>query len=899
MPPREDTNGAGGASSASPSEPAPPPPQQVKGKGKKKDEKKDDDLSEEDQALKEKLELYVVRAQDSDPGVQKLALESMRQEIRTATSSMTSVPKPLKFLRPHYGTLKSYFETMPDSDLKKYMADILSVLALTMSVEGERESLKYRMMGSEGDIGSWGHEYVRNLAGEIAQEFQRLQDDDVPMDKSLMELVQQIVSFHMKHNAEPEAVDLLMEVENLDLLVEHVDATNYKRTCLYLTSSSKYLPAPDDMLALKIAYEIYLKFGDLASALRIALLLDNKLQYVKQVYTATDDLLLKKQFSYIVARHGLSMDIDDEITADENDKEVLQEIVYNTKLSEGYLTLARDIEVMEPKSPEDIYKVHLIDGRGATSSSLDSARQNLAATFVNAFVNAGFGQDKLMTAPSDSSGGSSGNWLFKNKEHGKASAAASLGMILLWDSDSGLAQLDKYLHSNDTHVVAGALLGIGIVSCGVKNDCDPAFALISEYIGRDESIIRIGAILGLGIAYAGSQKDELQAQLSAILADSQTPLEVLVFTAISLGLVFIGSCNEEIAQSIIFVLMDRSEAELAEPIIRLLPVALGLLYLGKQESVEATAEVSKTFDEKIRKYCDVTLMSLAYAGTGNVLKVQKLLGICSEHLEKGETHQGPAVLGIALISMAEELGADMAVRSLERLLQYGEQNIRRAVPLALGMLCISNPKVNVMDTLSRLSHDADAEVSMAAIISLGLIGAGTNNARIAGMLRNLSSYYYKEAGHLFCVRIAQGLAHLGKGLLTLSPYHSDRFLLSPIALAGLVTVLHACLDMKSIILGKYHYMLYILVLAMQPRMLLTVDQDLKPLSVPVRVGQAVDVVGQAGKPKTITGFQTHSTPVLLAAGERAELATEKYVPLSPFLEGFVILKKNPEYHDED
>lgn len=31
---------------------------------------------------------------------------------------MTSVPKPLKFLRPHYGTLKTYFETMPESDLK-------------------------------------------------------------------------------------------------------------------------------------------------------------------------------------------------------------------------------------------------------------------------------------------------------------------------------------------------------------------------------------------------------------------------------------------------------------------------------------------------------------------------------------------------------------------------------------------------------------------------------------------------------------------------------------------------------------------------------------------------------------------------------------------------------------
>lgn len=64
------------------------------------------------------------------------------------------------------------------------------------------------------------------------------------------------------------------------------------------------------------------------------------------------------------------------------------------------------------------------------------------------------------------------------------------------------------------------------------------------------------------------------------------------------------------------------------------------------------------------------------------------------------------------------------------------------------------------------------------------------------------------------------------------------------------------------------------------------------LSPPV---QAVDVVGQAGKPKTITGFQTHTTPVLLAHGERAELATEEHLPVTPILEGFVILRKNPNY----
>jgi len=31
-----------------------------------------------------------------------------------------------------------------------------------------------------------------------------------------------------------------------------------------------------------------------------------------------------------------------------------------------------------------------------------------------------------MTPPTDSSSGGSGNWLFKNKDHGKTSAAASL-----------------------------------------------------------------------------------------------------------------------------------------------------------------------------------------------------------------------------------------------------------------------------------------------------------------------------------------------------------------------------------------------------------------------------------------------------------------------------------------
>ena len=38
----------------------------------------------------------------------------------------------------------------------------------------------------------------------------------------------------------------------------------------------------------------------------------------------------------------------------------------NTKLSEQYLSLARDLDVMEAKTPEDVYKMHLVEGRAPT-----------------------------------------------------------------------------------------------------------------------------------------------------------------------------------------------------------------------------------------------------------------------------------------------------------------------------------------------------------------------------------------------------------------------------------------------------------------------------------------------------------------------------------------------------
>lgn len=247
----------------------------------------DDALSEEDKELKERLETCVTTVMAADDattsvGIRLHALEMVRTELRDATASMTSVPKPLKFLRPHYESLKTYYtdslekgdddviiaqETM---ELRARLADVLAVLAMTMSQPDDRESLGFKLKASkdyatlkkggkskveESTLGSWGHEFVRSLAGEIGQEYgdrivKGVEPDDDEALEDLLTMVRTIVPFHITHNAEAEAVDLLIEVQRLKLLltIDSIDENNYERICLYLVRAADYMVDPDDLM---------------------------------------------------------------------------------------------------------------------------------------------------------------------------------------------------------------------------------------------------------------------------------------------------------------------------------------------------------------------------------------------------------------------------------------------------------------------------------------------------------------------------------------------------------------------------------------------------------------------------------------------------------------------------
>lgn len=878
----------------------------------KPEEEEKMEMSDEDRQLQEELNMLVERLNEDDTSLYPLALETLSAKIRASTTSMTSVPKPLKFMRQHYDTMKKIYEKMKDPITKAFCADVISVLAMTMSEE--RECLKYRLLGSQSEVGDWGHEYVRHLAGEISAEWANTTSEDADLRGKLRKLADSIVPYQMKHNAEAEACDLLMEIESLEMLKGYVDENAYQRVCLYLTSCVPYMPEGAEHL-LQVATDLFLHFNQYPQAMRLAMQLniqkDNRAQ-IESIFTSCPDPSVQKQLAFMLGRQQIFLELENM-----DDDDDLVELMSNSLRSNQFINLGRELDIMEAKTPEDVYKSHLENTRPHFGGGqVDSARQNLAASFVNGLVNAGFGQDKLLIEDGN-------KWLYKNKEHGMLSATASLGLILLWDVDGGLTPIDKYLYSAEDYIKSGALLACGIVNCGVRNECDPALALLSDYVLHTSNIMRIGAILGLGLAYAGSNRQAVLSLLFPVFNDPKSNTEVIGMAALACGLISVGSCNPEVTDTIVQTMMTpRNEADLRDTYARFLPLGLGLNLLGKQTACEAVIAALEVIPEPYRSMSTTLVEVCAYAGTGNVLKIQKLLHILSEHYEpynekednkkdkkdkvdeekkKEErekdlsSQQAVAVLGVALIALGEDIGVEMAYRTFGQLLRYCEPVIRRSVPLALGLISVSNPKMPILDTLSKFSHDSDSEVAHNAIFAMGLVGAGTNNARLAAMLRQLAQYHSKDPNNLFMVRLAQGLVYLGKGTLTLSPYHSDRQLLSPVALAGLLSCIVGFLDVKNIILGKSHYILYTIAAAIQPRMLVTFDEKLRPLAVPVRVGLAVDVVGQAGKPKTITGFQTHTTPVLLSHGERAELATDEYLPLTPIMEGFVILKPNPDF----
>lgn len=826
----------------------------------------------------------------------------LKHEITTSTSSMTSIPRPLKFIRTHFTEIKNFYEkfipaTEKDKTYKLMLSDLISVILTVVSEKDEEGNeltiLSYVLSGTRKDITSWGIEYVRSLCSDIGQEYNIRLEKGEPINE-LIDLVKMFAPYLIKQHCESDAIDLLIEVESLDEIKNFINENNYKKVCLYLLSIANYSADTDEYRnILELVYNIYFdKFGQYIDAMRVAIKIGNIL-YIKQTFIKCKDLLTKMQLGFILAQEGIFLDEED--TKIKIDNKII-DIMRNYKLTEYFKVLAKTLELLEPKHPEDVFKSHLEDKKSQNTKKLESYKINMAYSIASSFINAGYGTEVLLSKKDS-------DWIYKNKEEGIQCLIAGMGLVNVWDYLEGPNKVYELAGNKeqDTFKRSGRNIGLGLSLCGIKEENDLAIAVLLEELLDKNINIKISALFGLGLAACGTQNDKLFDPIREALQDFSYGFEVSAFASLTLGLIFIGSSNEDVFNDLFSILLSRNEnakGKLFEnPFFVIYILGIGLLCLGKQTNNDFMIETLVTIEEfskEMRDYMKTMLISFSYAGSGNVSKVQELMQIIAKSNEEiNPKVQSIAVIGCSLIAIGEEVGTEMLSRSFNHFLQFGDINIKKTVSLAIALLNLSNPKVQVIDSLTKFCYDTDKTVSMNAIYSMGLVSSGSNHSRVGGLLRSLAAYYAEDSNPLFMVRIAQGLLHLGKGLISLDPIYSHKLLINNRALAGILITLFSFTETENLICGKHQFLLYSLALAMKPKLVITVDKNLKPVDdVQLMIGQAVDIVGQTGNPRTISGFQIHNSPAVINTGERCEINGEDIKTYSDVLEGVIIIEDN-------
>lgn len=175
------------------------------------------------------------------------------------------------------------------------------------------------------------------------------------------------------------------------------------------------------------------------------------------------------------------------------------------------------------------------------------------------------------------------------------------------------------------------------------------------------------------MAYAGTARQEVQDLLLPLVSDSTVTMEISSLASLALGLVYCGTCHGEITSTILQTLMERDEPQLKDTFAKFMGCGLALLFVGKQDQSDAVLETLKAIENPLAKQIEVMVEICAFAASGNVLKIQKMLHHCNDHIDpekESDTFQSFAVIGIAMIAMGEDIGAEMAIRSFNHLVYY-------------------------------------------------------------------------------------------------------------------------------------------------------------------------------------------------------------------------------------
>ncbi|OQS54853.1 RPN1 [Ecytonucleospora hepatopenaei] len=799
----------------------------------------------------ERLTLILERLCDTSEEVQTNAIDMLYEEVRASVGTITTEQQELldllEKLKPIAGRL--------EGKNKKITCDLISVLSVGSTDYAIKNVMMYRLEGNVTSFEEWGHFYVKQLIlGCI-----KIRNREIEVF-NYFKLVEPICEFLFKHNSEIEAIDFLLEIGSLkpkilcdlnqpaekgtevdqfEMILTYVDEDNFERIYLYLVELNKFYDLREIILQMvKNRPTLYLVH--LIEFRR----LEEVIEYVKKEKSEN----LKKQFLYILARCNIFYEGDNA-----GEKHILE----NKHITENFLQVNNSLEIMEASKMDYIFK-------GLNNDKVE------AAAVCNGFVHYGFLRDPLFKrVPTDYN--IKPEYISLLNQCNSKTINASIGCVYGFNPDLLIEEHpENVIELKDL----GTLLGVAIA--GSKgNGSDFLFDSFCEHLSSEDTADVVIALQGISLIYAGCAEDKTKNTRHEKIFEKLFPLlnhnsiDVVCMTIYTISTALLNNVPETCIALYIDIFNENNLSQSPFYLYAILGIALTLFRRSDENAMDLFSNLPRCV-----QCLSYGLMNM---GSGSPDAIEEILN--SVFVGDFEPlNESLGLVSAALVAIGDPLATQMVENQLMSALHLNNVHIKKTVPLCLSLLYASSNKQSVVEYLERSIHSPETEVS--AIVALGIVGAGTKNAKILQILSGAFGSMYKENVSSNALLYAQGLVNLGKGTLTISPLaYGDKIILDKSILGLLTTILMLFTDDYACF-ADYSHLMYGIVSAIRPKYVTGVQGEIK-------VGRSVERVGLSGNPSKLAGKVIHQAPVILNYGEEAE--TEECV-LTDFIEDVLVLK---------
>lgn len=374
-----------------------------------------------------------------------------------------------------------------------------------------------------------------------------------------------------------------------------------------------------------------------------------------------------------------------------------------------------------------------------------------AAIISHAFMNSGTSQDGFIR--------SNITWLSRAENWSRFSAVAATGVIHKGNTASAMRVLKSHLPSQTNRMNAenyeggGALFALGLINANrgiqacagihsnpeaVTSSSSAPATDSSQQVGSIDYLLKAladnnaeevkhGACLGLGLVAMGTGNEKAYSALRSVVLDDRANSGEAA--GIAQGLLLLGQKLEWVDQGTGNVAINEMLASARETqhekITRGLTMGIALACYGKEEFADALIKEMLDDKDAAIRYGGVYAMGMAYAGTGNCHALRTLLHVAVSDVADDVRRGATSNIGFVLARQAEELPSVIA-----SLAESYNPHVRYGAAMALGVACAGTGMSEAIGLLEPLLSDSVDFVRQGALIALGLVLQGENDAHL-------------------------------------------------------------------------------------------------------------------------------------------------------------------------